>query len=74
MLSQTQENFRDALGLFEDNDKWPVLLRTRGNYNSFGFVAEKRGAREAERMPLWLEPSERGDGATEEDVGGGKEP
>lgn len=49
-------------------------LPSKGNCNSSGLVAEKRGTGGAERMPVWLEPSERGDGGTRGHCSGGKEP
>lgn len=49
-------------------------LPSRENCNSSGLVAEKRGTGGAERMPVWLEPSERGDGGTRGHCSGGKEP
>lgn len=39
-------------GFSEDNDQWSVLPGTRGK------TCPNRGAGGAERMPVWLEPSE----------------
>lgn len=44
------------------------------NYGSPWPVAENWGAEGAERMPVWLKPSERQGGATRRRCSGGKEP
>lgn len=49
-------------------------LPSRENCSSSGLVEEKKGTGGAERMPVWLEPSERGDGGNKGQCSGGKEP
>lgn len=43
-------------------------LPSRENCSSSGLVEEKKGTGGAERMPVWLEPSERGDGGKQRTV------